>query len=413
MIFRKVALERLSSPEQLDQLMQVTSPRRWLALGAVGLLLAGVVFWSVFGSIPTTAQGQGILIRQGGVSDLVATAEGPVEEILVAVGDVVESGQVVARLEQDELARQIREARARLAELETERRDLGRYAVEQRRLGERNLEQERANLERSIETLRQETRLLEERLASERELLADGLVTKQTLLATERELNDVRDALAAQHLSLEALDLDRLEREQQIDQLVEGKEAQVRDQAAELRELEARLEEESVLRSPQAGRVLELAVDRGDLVVSGQSVLSLEIVSEELIAVLFVPADLGKKVEVGMGARVSPSIVQREEYGFILGEVVQVAEFPSTSRGMMRLLSNQELVESLMADGPPIQVEVALAQDPETPSGYRWSSSRGPDLRITSGTLAGGDIVIERERPIQLLVPGLRRQVGV
>ena len=40
MIFRKVALERLSSPEQLDQLMQVTSPKGWLALAGLGALLA-------------------------------------------------------------------------------------------------------------------------------------------------------------------------------------------------------------------------------------------------------------------------------------------------------------------------------------------------------------------------------------
>ena len=37
MIFRKVALERLSSPEQLDQLLQVTDPKGWMALGALAL----------------------------------------------------------------------------------------------------------------------------------------------------------------------------------------------------------------------------------------------------------------------------------------------------------------------------------------------------------------------------------------
>ena len=59
MIFRKVALERLSSPEQLDQLMQVTSPRGWLALGAFGALLLTALGWSVLGSIPTDATGEG------------------------------------------------------------------------------------------------------------------------------------------------------------------------------------------------------------------------------------------------------------------------------------------------------------------------------------------------------------------
>ena len=43
-LFRQSALERLSSPEQLDQLLQVTTSRGWLALvGVIALLAVGVV----------------------------------------------------------------------------------------------------------------------------------------------------------------------------------------------------------------------------------------------------------------------------------------------------------------------------------------------------------------------------------
>ena len=38
-LFRKVALERLSSPEQLDQMMTVTSLRGWIALAAAIFLI--------------------------------------------------------------------------------------------------------------------------------------------------------------------------------------------------------------------------------------------------------------------------------------------------------------------------------------------------------------------------------------
>ena len=38
-IFRKEALERLSSPEQLDQLMKIVTPRSLLPLLALGGLL--------------------------------------------------------------------------------------------------------------------------------------------------------------------------------------------------------------------------------------------------------------------------------------------------------------------------------------------------------------------------------------
>ena len=36
-LFRKKALAKLASPEQLDTLMQVTEPRGWLALGGIGV----------------------------------------------------------------------------------------------------------------------------------------------------------------------------------------------------------------------------------------------------------------------------------------------------------------------------------------------------------------------------------------
>ncbi|HAE55215.1 MAG TPA: NHLP bacteriocin system secretion protein, partial [Acidimicrobiaceae bacterium] len=52
-IFRKVMLDRLSSPEQLDQLMTVTKPRAWLVLGGIGLLLMTFMVWSILGQIST------------------------------------------------------------------------------------------------------------------------------------------------------------------------------------------------------------------------------------------------------------------------------------------------------------------------------------------------------------------------
>jgi hypothetical protein len=51
-LFRKAALEKLSSPEELDQLMQITSPRGWLVLVALLLLVGAVVVVGVFGVMP-------------------------------------------------------------------------------------------------------------------------------------------------------------------------------------------------------------------------------------------------------------------------------------------------------------------------------------------------------------------------
>lgn len=413
MIFRKVALERLSSPEQLDQLVQVTDPRGWLALTGLGALLLAALGWGIWGSVPSEARGEGILLRQGGVSDLVSAANGQVSEILVGVGDVIEKGQPVARIRQDALSRQIQDNRAKQAALQSEYAALQRSAEEQKRLRARDIAQQRADLQRSIEAAEKDAALLRERVEAQKSLLDDGLITKQTFLTTQQSLNTKRDELARQRLELNGLDLKRLEADQQLVQQLETRQAALRDLELQIRELGAQLGENVNVLSPFSGRVLEILADRGSVVTPGAPVLSVEVLSEDLMAVLFVPASAGKKVQRGMAVQVSPSTVKREEYGSILGRVVWVAEFPSTTRGMTRLLGNEVLVNKLMAEGPPIQVNVALTRDPATPTGYRWSSSRGPSLKISSGTLASGDVVVKEDRPIALVIPTLREKLGV
>jgi HlyD family secretion protein len=411
-IFRKVSLERLSSPEQLDQMVQVTDPKGWLALAGIGALLLAAIGWGIFGSIPTDAQGTGILLRQGGVSDLVSNAAGQVQEVLVAVGDVIEKGQPVARIQQDVLLRQIADDRSKQRLLQSQYGDAVRIADRQKQLRARDLTQQRSNLERSGESLEKDVALLRERLDAQQSLLKDGLITKETFLTTQQALNAKRDQLAQARLDLNGLDLKRIEADQALDQQLEVRQTALRDLELEIRELNAKLGENVNILSPYSGRVLEVLANRGDVVNPGTAILSVEVLSENLQAVLFVPAATGKQVQRGMTVQLSPSTVKREEYGSLLGTVTWVAEFPSTSRGMVRLLGNEALVTKLMDQGPPIQVNVALRRDAATPTGYRWSSSRGPDLKISSGTLATGDIVIRRDRPVHLVIPKIREATG-
>lgn len=53
-IFRKSSMDRVSSPEQLNDYIRVTNPGVWLVLAAVIILLAGACVWGVFGHLDTT-----------------------------------------------------------------------------------------------------------------------------------------------------------------------------------------------------------------------------------------------------------------------------------------------------------------------------------------------------------------------
>lgn len=50
-IFREKSIKRVSSPEQLNDYIRVTSPSVWIVLIALVVLLLGMLAWSVLGRI--------------------------------------------------------------------------------------------------------------------------------------------------------------------------------------------------------------------------------------------------------------------------------------------------------------------------------------------------------------------------
>jgi hypothetical protein len=60
-IFRQSTVDRLSTPEDLDELMHITGPRYWLVLVALGGLLITAIIWSIVTTIPTTVAAAGAL----------------------------------------------------------------------------------------------------------------------------------------------------------------------------------------------------------------------------------------------------------------------------------------------------------------------------------------------------------------
>ena len=97
-LFRQAALERLAAPEALDTVMTVTGPRSWIALAAVGLLLAAALTWGIGGRLRVEVTADGACVR-GRPVDIVAPAVGEIVELLVTEQATVVRGQTVARVQ--------------------------------------------------------------------------------------------------------------------------------------------------------------------------------------------------------------------------------------------------------------------------------------------------------------------------
>ncbi len=70
-IFRQKSVERISSPEQLNDYVRVSNPAVWMILAAVAFILAGVCVWGIFGRLETVINTVGVC-RDGKITCYVA-----------------------------------------------------------------------------------------------------------------------------------------------------------------------------------------------------------------------------------------------------------------------------------------------------------------------------------------------------
>ncbi len=408
-LFRRRALDRLSSPEQLHERIRITQPAGWLALLAALALIGGLGVWSVLGRLPTHATGQVLLLAQGGsILEVGSTSGGTLRRLLVRVGDTVTAGQLLGELLHPETERELRVARQVLAERQ---RDVDRL----RGLGEQEGTARRASMARlreaaalRITLARQREQSLRERLRQAEILYRDRIVTLANRTQLQQDLanllQEISNATAEVARSIaEEIDMTRLSQQRLRDAEIAVAEAMRRVESAEEESTQA-----ATLLSPAAGQVSELRAQAGTQLREGQAVLTLEQAGSGLTVTLFVPADVGKRVQPGMAASIAPATARPEEFGSMTGTVVEASRFPISREALRAMVQNDDLVRSFFERGAPVQVTVALTPDATTASGYAWTSRRGDGVVISAGTAGTGRITLEERRPIELVMPALR-----
>lgn len=442
-LFRKVSLERLSSPEELDQRLTVTTPIGWLALIAVGTLILAALIWGFFGSISNNAVGKGIIISSGGIISVVHHTNGQLTDVSVRDGDYVKKGMVIARIEQTDLINQINQLKADLAAAKAI--DLDSLQLNNSKLnfnvhgkiGEiyRDFENAQANLEAqrvyyNTQSEQSANELKQAQVQHEDALdkLNRSKVLYQSGAISETEYNEAERQYIISQSNFNTKN--QILNEVQISQLKQAEaqfEAQkqwfkdtivvsIIDLENNIKKLQQDLMNNSEIVANASGRILEMQVKKGDMVQAGEVICTIAQEKqdiESLEAIIYVPVEQGKRIKPGMEVNISPSTVKKEESGFMLGNVVSVSEYPISARGMLRTLGNSELAQQLSGEGAPIEVRVELVRDKGTVSGYKWSTPKGPPIVVDGGTFCMGEVKVEQKRPISMVMPFIKKLLPI
>jgi HlyD family secretion protein len=412
-IFRKVSLARLSSPEQLDTMLHVSNPKSWLALIALLGILAAATFWGFGGTVTTKVAGQGVVIRGGGVMDVASLGSGRLVELRVNVGTKVKAAQVIAIVAQPALLEKIRGMEAEIADNEAARSHMLEVRNSSARLRLDALERERASFEQQLKELESQRQLTSEQVPVDEELLAKGLITRQQTYQTRQRLMSIASQLAGVRAQMTQLNSARYEAETQgVEAELESRN-RLTDRRRGLESLRKELGYSLQVVTPYSGEVLEIKMPVGALVSSSTPIISVQPDVRELEAVVYVPAGDSKSVRAGMTVELSPTVVKREEFGFIRARVASVAGFPATEAALMRLFENAALLQSFMSKGPITEVRVRMLEDASTPSGYRWSSGKGAPVTISGGTLCTAQVVTREQPPASLVIPRIKELFGL
>ncbi len=530
-IFREESLERLSSPERLDQLMQIVGRQDWLPLSTLGALVVAGIIWSIFGQIPVNVTSKGVLILPRRVVNIQSPVEGQLKQLKVKPEDCVEKDQVIATIDPFEVRQKLQLEKEKLVQLQgqeqeadtlqIQRTNLEIKAIQQEQASKRQrledalnlspilkdreikaIKQERASLrqqlsdtqvltpilrdkglkaldkqqvslQQQIQDAQAQVPVLKERTEKLRSLLEEGAISSDRVLEAEQEYRQNLQSVSKLKAELKQLDTQKTEVEQkyldnldvigkyqaklteldiketetqqkysenlstisqlkaelqQLDTQIKileqqnleasaGRKNQIQEVKHNIAQLQKQFEYNQQIKSPYSGCILELTKSNSSVLNPGDSLGSIKVngVSEQISSVAYFPIGDGKKIKSGMNIYITPDSVRRERFGGIVGTVTKVSAFPITKQGATSLVGNPEVVEELISKvGPVIAVQAPLQLDSSTPSGYKWSSSKGPEnLKITSGTTTIARVTIERQAPITLVLPILREWSGI
>jgi hypothetical protein len=157
--------------------------------------------------------------------------------------------------------------------------------------------------------------------------------------------------------------------------------------------------------SPFAGQVVSIAVSIGEVIGTGRPVVTMELTGggNRLVAMLFVSSGNVAGVFPGQSVTLSVSSAPAAAFGLLRGRVAAVSQYPLTGLEISALVGGDLPIGQLQVGGAPYLVTVNLITDPDTATGYAWTTANGPPAALALQVPATGTVTLGTYAPITLL----------
>ena len=411
-LFRKKALQKLSSPEQLDTTVKLIPSNGWLSLLALGLFTLVIVLWGFLGSLNYPQYGTGVIVSGERVHNVYCTGTGIVNSMAVKVGDYIEYGQVIGRIDLPQQINDIIEIKDKIILLHKEYEEVKAMDEKYFATIENYYDAQIASSKEQVIELELMFNWYAKFLSNAEDVKNMGIISDYTLQQERQEYTTLLSNLSTMRNNQLNYDAEKQntifsQRKDHFSRMENIKE-QIYQTGDQIKNLMA----QSFITSYSGGYVQEILAYQGDLVQANQAVITLSEGTENgLKAVLYFSTVEGKGIQYGMDAQVTPTFLQAEDYGSIRGLVMTSSPYPVSEAEITETLLNSSLSNVILnsTGGSPYKVEVSLFTSSSTFSGYKWTSSNGPLLKIKQGTLVTGAIITRTEKPINLVVELFRR----
>lgn len=397
-VYRQQAIDFHIKSHHSEDPLQVMSYKGWLTKFSIAILVVLGLSWLFFGSILIETSGIAVAFSSTGQYPVEVSMTGVVDDLKVQVGEKIKKDQLIATMGNPELRAQLRAINAALTSLSGQYKHLVDEVKgeDQKRITALNASIEAKK--HKISMLEKDIPIIEEDLRLKENLAKKGLLSSITM-------EKAKDLLWTKQLDLEntkselykdQFELKKEYRQQEIITLEEL----LRQQTKNKEITESQLQYDKIY-SPINGTLLEWLVQPGSHLKTGELIAWLDAGEgkEGIVFYGYVPIEM-RKIPKGARVEIELTSVNPQEYGALVGKVIQVNEKPITPELLSLSIHNKALIEQLLQKHSAIiEILIEPQKDPNTPSGYKWTSGKGPAIDLTTGTIAKFKAIVDVESP--------------